>query len=40
MQTLNFFHNCIKDRNRRNEIKAIKVDEVWIQKTLEVRGRW
>lgn len=39
------FHNCIKTRNRsciktrnrRNEIKAIKVDEVWIQKTLEVR---
>jgi len=37
MQTLKNFIIVLKGRNRRNEIKAIKVDEVWIQKPLEVR---
>jgi len=33
----NFFHNCVKGRNKRNVIKAIKVEGGWVEKPFEVR---
>jgi len=32
-----FFNHCIKGRAERNHIKALKVGEVWVQKSFEVR---
>ena len=32
-----FFHRCVKMRNNRNSIKALKVGEVWVQSPMEAK---
>jgi len=32
-----YFHSCVKGRTRRNAIKAIKVNDVWVQNPREVK---